>query len=224
MGFLLETVSPAEFSEINQYITLEGVICPAAAILGNKVKVSQLIDEFLNIMAEDQRLYLPVISAGFRPMLAEIRQTAAISSRIVVMIPAVSEGLMCLKACRTLKIPVILSGVQSMAMAAFGYENHAPAMIMDAAALEETGSALSSIQAACKKYEDCTVMAGGFTGLQQVNQVLMDTEALPVLTAHMAAKILSASSIPEENRQIRYAWAETYFRTELCGDEGDLGE
>ena len=224
MGFLLETVSPAEFSEINQYITLEGVICPAEKILEKKAKVSELIEEFLNIMAEEQRLYLPVISAGFRPMLAEIRQTAAVSSRITVMIPATAEGLMCLKACRTLKVPVILAGVQSMAMAAFGHENHAPAMMMDFGALQESGSALPAVKAACAKYEDCSILAGGFTGLDQVNQVLMETEAHPVLSAGMAARILSSSTLGPQNREIRYAWAETYFRTELTGDDASLPE
>ncbi|MCF0259653.1 MAG: hypothetical protein HUJ54_07325 [Erysipelotrichaceae bacterium] len=224
MGFLLETVSPAEFSEINQFITLEGVLCPAAKMLEKKVKVSQLIEEFLNIMAEEQRLYLPVISSGFRTMLAEIRQTASLSDRITVMVPATAEGLMCLKACRTLKVPVILAGVQSMAMAAFGHENHAPAMLLDYGALEESGHALQTIKAACEKYPSCLIMAGGFDGCRQVSRVLMETDAHPVLTAGQAAKILSASTLPEENRQVRYGWAETYFRTELCGDDGDLKE
>ena len=219
MAFYLETASPKEFSEINQYLSLEGVVVPARGLLKEHAKVNGTIAAMLEFMSEHQKLFLPVISAGFRAMFAEARKTAALSRQIVVMIPASNEGLMCLKACKTLNIPCVLTYADSMLLAAFGHENHAKGLIMSYDKLEENCEPAKAICAACRKFAGTRVMTAGFSSLGQINKVLMETDADVVIPYGLAGDLFYHWPGKAVLDELRLDWINEYMRVELTGED-----
>lgn len=113
MEIYLQTSIPNDFFEINQYLNLKGIYFDADQAIERKADIYQSLMEFLEFMTEDQELIIPVISGGFRNQLDEIRLLSKKDPRFIFVLPPLPDGLMCSKACKTLKIPTVLGEVIS---------------------------------------------------------------------------------------------------------------
>lgn len=118
MKLYLQSIQPDDFMEINQALPLAGIYTTPFDFLGTEKSVREILESLLEVMDDTQKLYVHSISTGFRSMLEEGKRLHALSERIVMVVPCDAQGLMALKACRTLKIPAALGSIFDAGQAA----------------------------------------------------------------------------------------------------------
>lgn len=150
MKFYLRTILPEEVMEINQAITLSGVLCEPWQLTRNEINVEQRFESLLDVMSEEQTLLVQAISNAFRGMLEEGKRLQKLSAQITMMVPATQQGLMALKASRRLSLPMAASQVFQLEQAMVALHAHAGLLILDLDKISRFASAKKVLKSLLK--------------------------------------------------------------------------
>lgn len=203
--------------EVNQAVHLAGVVCPARDFLEKEADVENTIRSLLEVMTEDQKLFVPAISPDFRDMLEEGRRLQKISSQIVMMVGCDFQSLMALKACRTMHIPAASSRVFQSDQALLA-QNNQPAMIfMNYSQLAKHADAFQVWHETAEIFGDkkSLLMAEGIQSSAQLRQAALAGIENVSCTIDVYRALYFNALHAEEVNDIRDGWIMTYTRTDL---------
>lgn len=141
MKFYLKTLSPDEFMEINQAITLSGVCTEPLDFSRGEVDVMSALEGLLEVMSEAQTISLFALNGGFRGMLEEGKMIQKLSSALILTLPASEQGFMAAKASRRLQLPVAMGAIFTLGQAAIALEVQEGPLFLD---MEKAGRFVDS--------------------------------------------------------------------------------
>lgn len=229
MNFYLQTADPARYSEMSQCMTFAGIITTPEMFYRENRDVRKTIDELLELLTDDQKLFVPVIQSGFRAILKEARQLKAIKANVVPVIPYSMDGLMALKACSTLKVEAACSHVSSAPQAMIALNNNAPILISSAAEAEkssdydrESAMLMQTLQHEKIRRSNTEetpaiteLIASDFSSAWQIKKAMADGADSVALTYEQCAGLLNIPAVKEELQNDRDQWIFNYTRMEL---------
>ncbi len=217
MKFYLQTLNPDEFSQINQAITLSGLITEPCDFSRAELDVQKTLEALLERMSEDQHIYVYGLSTGFRSMLEEGKMLQQVSKQLVLTLPADEQGLMAVKASRRMNLPTAAGCIFQSEQALMAMQNHAGTVFLDFEKIGRFTSAESVVQdvvlhAASNK--DCEVIVIAKTLEQLRVAIECGAESIcttPDVYGQMLFNILTTS----EMAQAREEWLMAYTRNEV---------
>lgn len=212
MELYLQSVSPDDFMEINQAVPLSGIYTAPFDFTAGELNVKDTLQSLLEVMDDTQKLYVHSVSAGFRSILDEGKTLHALSDKIVLVVPADAQGLMALKACRTLKIPAAAANVYDPAQILVASKVTEAPVIADLDAISRHGDARQVLSQAAAILDDPgkQLMVSGcmnqeaFTGAAMVHPAAI--AARPEVFRSMMYSVLTQS----EMENARDQWIMTY--------------
>lgn len=131
MKFYLKTLSPEEFMEINQAVTLSGVCTEPTDFSRGEVDVMSALEGLLEVMSENQTISLFALNGSFRGMLEEGKMLQKLSSSLILTLPASEQGFMAAKASRRLQLPVSMGAIFTLSQAAIALETQEGPLLID---------------------------------------------------------------------------------------------
>lgn len=214
MKFYLRTILPEEVMEINQAITLSGVLCEPWQLTRNEINVEQQFESLLDVMSEEQTLLVQAISNAFRGMLEEGKRLQKLSAQITMMVPATQQGLMALKASRRLSLPMAASQVFQLEQAMVALHAHAGLLILDLDKISRFASAKKVLKSLLKtvssdQKENLLVVC---ETVEQLRMAMACGAECVAASADVYHQLLFSVLSDSEMQSIREEWILTYTR------------
>lgn len=214
MKFYLRTILPEEVMEINQAITLSGVLCEPWQLTRNEINVEQQLESLLDVMSEEQTLLIQAISNAFRGMLEEGKRLQKLSAQITMMVPATQQGLMALKASRRLSLPMAASQVFQLEQAMVALHAHAGLLILDLDKISRFASAKKVLKSLLKtvssdQKENLLVVC---ETVEQLRMAMACGAECVAASADVYHQLLFSVLSDSEMQSIREEWILTYTR------------
>lgn len=214
MKFYLRTILPEEVMEINQAITLSGVLCEPWQLTRNEINVEQRFESLLDVMSEEQTLLVQAISNAFRGMLEEGKRLQKLSAQITMMVPATQQGLMALKASRRLSLPMAASQVFQLEQAMVALHAHAGLLILDLDKISRFASAKKVLKSLLKtvssdQKENLLVVC---ETVEQLRMAMACGAECVAASADVYHQLLFSVLSDSEMQSIREEWILTYTR------------
>lgn len=214
MKFYLRTILPEEVMEINQAITLSGVLCEPWQLTRNEINVEQRFESLLDVMSEEQTLLIQAISNAFRGMLEEGKRLQKLSAQITMMVPATQQGLMALKASRRLSLPMAASQVFQLEQAMVALHAHAGLLILDLDKISRFASAKKVLKSLLKtvssdQKENLLVVC---ETVEQLRMAMACGAECVAASADVYHQLLFSVLSDSEMQSIREEWILTYTR------------
>lgn len=110
MKFYLESINPDQFSEIFQYVPVEGVILAPEALEAVQADPAKVIASMKEVMPDTSVMIVPTITNGFRRILAEARDIHKLAENVRPALPLEPQGYMALKACQSPAVKIQAAG------------------------------------------------------------------------------------------------------------------
>lgn len=136
LKFYLKSLNPDEFLHINQAVTLAGIYTEPADFSYHELDVENTLKSVMEMMSEEQTIFVYGIGGSFRMMLEEGKRLAGISRQIQLVVPANEQGFMAMKASHRADVQTALGALYQSDQAAIALQDGAQKMIMD---LEKVG-------------------------------------------------------------------------------------
>jgi hypothetical protein len=145
VNLFLISASPEEILDINQVVTLNGVVVPLEKLMESE-NPSETIEKIQELLGENQQILIETPEAGFRPLIEEGKKIRAKSQQFSVLVPPTMSGLMSLKAMHTLKIPAGCSGIYQSEQVLLAAKNEAQSILLDAEQISRFASLEEMLQ------------------------------------------------------------------------------
>lgn len=215
MKFYLQTISSDEFMEINQAIGMEGIITQPWDFTRCGADVNKTLSALLDVMSEEQKLYVQAIQAGFRGMLEEARKLRQFSSQLVAILPCSEQGLMAMKALRRMQLPAAAGQIFQAEQAMLAMHNLDGPVLLD---LEKIGrfadakEVLANALALAQKPENILCLCSSLEQMRMAMALGAKQIAAPAgVYQQMLFSVLTSS----ETNSMREEWILTYTRNEV---------
>lgn len=224
MKFYLRTLSPAEFMEVNQAVSLSGVYTEPFDFTRKDVPVNETLKGLLEVMAEEQSVFVYGISNGFRNILEEGRRLQKFSAQLVLTIPVDVQGLMAAKAAVRMKVPVACGRIFDLEQAAAAMHNQAGRIVLNLENISRYASAKKVLKRVLKLARqegyDCERILVVCSSAEQMRMAIaagaVSLAADKDVYDGMMYSILTSS----ETAACRDEWILTYTRAEVL-DQGE---
>ena len=217
MKFYLQTLNPDEFSQINQAVTLSGIITEPCDFSRGELDVRECLENLLEMMSEDQHVFVYGLSTGFRTMLEEGKRLQQVSKQIVLTLPANEQGLMAMKAAKRMNLPVAAGCVFQSEQALMAMQNHAGTVFLD---MEKIGrfsnpeNVLQEVNLRLASYKETEVIVIAKT-LDQLRLALECGSNSICSTPEVYGQMLFNVLTTSEMAQAREEWLMAYTRNEV---------
>lgn len=218
MEFILETVSADEFLEINQILSLKGVLTTPSLFIREGADVKEVLSSLLEVMSEEQLIYVHTIESGFRSILKEARALQAISKQVIPVLPFSMDGLMAMKACRTLKVPAVIDHLTSAEQAEFALNNGAHSLLFNAEEIAEASDPirdLKDVKEALSEEEWDRVIVSGLKQPSELRSILKLQAKTVCLSEQAVMMILNSPVSQKAVAAEKEAWQIAFTRMEL---------
>lgn len=223
MNFYLESAKAADYQELMQFADFQGVITTPSMFSSENLDVKTAIDEMLEVMPDSQSLFIPVIQSGFRSMLKEARDLAALSPKIIPVVPFSAEGLMVLKACFTLKVKAACSKISRPEQLVFALSNRAPILLISQRLMKKAGSSkkmAKTLQAMRSEnsddaLKDVQVIFYDVQDAADAGDLLSQAEKWISLKPQTVKEILDDQVLKSEIQEEKDDWIMNYTRMEF---------
>lgn len=218
MNFFLQTCSPDEFMEVNQAVTLSGIVLDAHALAAKESDVKQCITDLLEVMSKEQKLYIPCISIGFRSILEEGKKLTKLSDQIVMVTGCDGPSFMAMKACHTLKIPVAMGRIFQSEQAILAANNNPEKLIFNFEEISRLSSPEKVLASAAKSLPESRrelLMASGVDTPDQLEKAAQAGVENICCTVGLYRTLLYNPLSQESAQALRDDWMMAYTREEL---------
>lgn len=143
MKFYLQSLKPEDFMQVNQSVTLAGVYSEPIDFTNDELDVAKTIQDLLEVMSEDQIIYLYGMNDTFRYLLEEGKRLQSVSKQAALIVPASEQGFMAIKASKRMGIPLAVGSIFQLEQAAVALQDQAALLFIN---LEKVGRYTDSIQ------------------------------------------------------------------------------
>ncbi|UNT96793.1 hypothetical protein [Allobaculum mucilyticum] len=220
MKFYLQTLQPDEFMEVNQAVSLAGVYTEPVDFTRSEANVNQTLSALLEVMSEEQTIFVYGISNGFRNMLEEGRHLQKFSKQLIPAVPADGQGCMAIKAGSHQHLGMAAGRIFSPEQAALAMHNGAKTLLLDLEKIGRFTSAKKVLKKVLKLSGNDESQAGSeilaiCTSLEEMRMAMAcgatSIAAPKAVYDQMLFSVLTAS----ETAAARDEWIMTYTRTEV---------
>ncbi len=116
MEIILDTANIADIKKYNELVNIKGVTTNPTIITNSKKPFIQVINEIIEVLDDEQDLYVQVISTNYEDMLKEaiyISKLRKSTDHMYVKVPVSKEGLKLIKTLSTMKIKTLATAIYS---------------------------------------------------------------------------------------------------------------
>lgn len=217
MKFYLQSVSPEDFMEINQAITLSGVLTEPWQFTRGEIEPQQAVSSLLEVMSEEQTVLVTAISSGFRSMLEEGKRLQSLSKQLILNVPCAEQGLMCLKAAIRLQLPVAAGMIFQSEQAVLAARNQARMIVLDLEKIGRFGSSKKVLEDTLSMLEEeargrVLAQCSSLEQLRMAMKAGAKNLCAPVDVYH---QMLFCVPTVSEAESIREEWVLTFTRNEV---------
>ena len=112
MELILDTADVAAIKELNDLLTVTGVTTNPSIITKSKKPFDQVVKEIIDILSEDQKLFIQVLATTCDEIVEEAKYICSLRKKnMYVKIPVTHEGLKAIKKCKKLGLGVLATAI-----------------------------------------------------------------------------------------------------------------
>lgn len=211
----LDTANIDAISKLSESLPLAGVTTNPSIMAAGGLGLHELLTALSDILGENSRFHVQVISNNQDDIIAEARQLHQLPFDIVVKIPAHAEGLAAIKHIKKHDIPVLATAIynvqQGMLAALNGADYLAPYLNrIDNLGFDGVG-VVSDLQQFIKQYQLSTkLLVASFKNVNQVLQVLKLGVQAVTLPVDIARQMLVAPATDQAVQQFSHDWSAVF--------------
>ncbi len=178
MELILDTADVAAIKELNDLLTVTGVTTNPSIITKSKKPFDQVVKEIIDILSEDQKLFIQVLATTCDEIVEEAKYICSLRKKnMYVKIPVTHEGLKAIKKCKKLGLGVLATAIYTADQAFLAALSRADYLAPYVNRMDNFGDGVENvkelIQMLEKNHMDTKVVAASFKNTKQVHQLLV---------------------------------------------------
>lgn len=217
MRFYLQSLKPEDFMQINQSVTLAGVYSEPIDFTNEELDVTKTIQDVLEVMSEDQAIYLYGMNDTFRYLLEEGKRLQSVSKQAALIVPASEQGFMAVKASKRMGVPLAVGSIFQLEQAAVALQDQAALLFIN---LEKVGRYTDSIQVlkeilSVAEQPQTENIVAVCSNLEQVRQAMRVGAKAVCATPPVYAQMIYGTASDADLSVAREEWLLTYARHDV---------
>ena len=217
MRFYLQSLKPEDFMQINQSVTLAGVYSEPIDFTNEELDVTKTIQDVLEVMSEDQAIYLYGMNDTFRYLLEEGKRLQSVSKQAALIVPASEQGFMAVKASKRMGVPLAVGSIFQLEQAAVALQDQAVLLFIN---LEKVGRYTDSIQVlkeilSVAEQPQTENIVAVCSNLEQVRQAMRVGAKAVCATPRVYAQMIYGTASDADLSVAREEWLLTYARHDV---------
>lgn len=220
MELILDTADVEAIKNLNELLNVSGVTTNPTIITKSNKPFEQVIAEIIEVLSEDQKLFIQVVANDFEGIMQEAKYIHALRDKnMYVKIPVTHDGLKAIKKCKELGIHVLATAIytsqQGFMAALNGADYLAPyvnRMCNYGNGIQDVIDLITMLKV---NHMDTKVIAASFKNTQQVHALLtagIQSVTIPVDVAYGMIDHPATNTAVED---FNCAWKKAYNRTRL---------
>lgn len=211
----LDTVNIEQVKRFNACMPVKGVTTNPSILAKAGMGVNQALLDLAEIIGNNARFHVQVVSETVAEMLDEAKQINALPYDMVVKVPATEVGLAAIKLIKQENIQVLATAIystqQGMMAALCGADYLAPYVNrMDTMGCDGIGVVADLQLLMSQNNIDCKILPASFKNTQQVIEVMkLGVEAI-TLPVDVASQMISHPAVLPAVEQFNQDWKQTF--------------
>ncbi len=223
MELILDTADTQQIAFFNEYLTLDGVTTNPSIITKSGKDFNVVINEILEILNDEQDLYIQVVSEDFEGIVEEAKYIATLRpnnpEHIYVKIPVTNAGLKAIKAVKKLGIKVLATAIytadQAFLAALSGADAVAPYVNRMCNFGDGVQNVIDLINMLDVNMMDTKIVAASFKNTDQVHQLIVNGIQSVTVPTDVLANMMNHPATDSAVAGFTSDWNKAYNKTKL---------
>lgn len=220
MELILDTADVAAIKELNDLLTVTGVTTNPSIITKSKKPFDQVVKEIIDILSEDQKLFIQVLATTCDEIVEEAKYICSLRKKnMYVKIPVTHEGLKAIKKCKKLGLGVLATAIYTADQAFLAALSGADYLAPYVNRMDNFGDGVENvkelIQMLEKNHMDTKVVAASFKNTKQVHQLLVAGIQAVTIPADVAFNMIDHPGTDSAVKTFTDDWEKAYGITAL---------
>ena len=220
MKFILDTADTKAIQRVNEILTLDGVTTNPTIITKSGKDASVVIKEILDILNEEQALFIQVVATECNAIVEEAKYIDSLRKKnIYAKIPVTHEGLKAIKACKKLGIHVLATAIysaeQGFLAAKSGADCLAPYVNRMCNFGDGVKETLDLVEMLKVNNMDTFVVAASFKNVRQVHDLIKGGIGAVTVPVDVAESMMDHPATDEAVENFSDNWEKAYGRSTL---------
>jgi TalC/MipB family fructose-6-phosphate aldolase len=222
MNLIIDTADINEIKRLKDLLTIDGVTTNPSIICKTKKEPLKVINEIIDILDDDQMLFVQVVSTTYEGIIEESRFLNTLRKKnMYVKIPVSTEGLRAIKAVRKEGIKVLATAIYSAEEAFLAAKSGAEFLAPYVNRMDNYGNGVQDVidlQKMLNNYgmsENTGIIAASFKNVSQVHQLLTAGISGFTLPVDVINNMVNHPGTKIAVDQFTADWKKTYNREKL---------
>lgn len=219
MKLFLDTADVNAIKELNEILDIDGVTTNPSIIAKTKLDPQKVIQDILNILSEDQLLFVQVIANDVEGMIKEAKYINGLGKNVYVKIPATTNGLKAIKLAHNLGLRVLATAIYSPTQALLAAKNGANCLAPYVNRMCNYGDGINEVidlQKMLDNYHfDSYILAASFKNVNQVYALWKAGIEAVTIPVDVAYNLFKSPLVDNAVTDFEKAWSDTYQRHTL---------
>jgi TalC/MipB family fructose-6-phosphate aldolase len=222
MNLIIDTADIDEIKRLKDLLTIDGVTTNPSIICKTKKEPLKVINEIIDILDDDQMLFVQVVSTTYEGIIEESRFLNTLRKKnMYVKIPVSTEGLRAIKAVRKEGIKVLATAIYSAEEAFLAAKSGAEFLAPYVNRMDNYGNGVQDVidlQKMLNNYgmsENTGIIAASFKNVSQVHQLLTAGISGFTLPVDVINNMVNHPGTKIAVDQFTADWKKTYNREKL---------
>lgn len=215
MKLYLDSADTKAIKYYNDHIHIDGVTTNPSILAKSGHKFDEVIKEIIEILNEEQSLFIQVVSTDLKGMIEEAKFINSLRKQnIYVKIPVSENGFLAIKECKKLGIKVLATAIYTAEQGYFAAMIGADCVAPYVNRMENLGDGIQNVIDLIEMLEingmSCEVVAASFKNVSQVHNLMVagiHCLTLPIDVVDMMFHNLSTNQAVED---FTNDWKKTY--------------
>jgi len=222
MQLIVDTADIAQIKRINQIIKIDGVTTNPSIICKSKSEVKEVLQAIIEILSEQQKLFVQVVARDYDSMLEEARFINSLRPKnIYVKIPANKVGIKLIRQLSQEGIKTLATAIYSSEQGFLAARNGANYLAPYVNRMDNFGDGVSNVidlQTMLNNYgmnKDCQLIAASFKNLSQVHRLLTAGVSGMTLPVEIIDTMIEHPATEKALDKFSQDWQDKYHRSTL---------
>jgi TalC/MipB family fructose-6-phosphate aldolase len=222
MNLIIDTADTNEIIRLKDLLTIDGVTTNPSIICKTKKEPLEVINEIIDILDDDQMLFVQVVSTTYEGIIEESRFLNSLrKNNMYVKIPVSNEGLRAIKAVRKEGIKVLATAIYSAEEAFLAAKSGAEFLAPYVNRMDNYGNGVQDVidlQIMLNNYgmsKNTGIIAASFKNISQVHQLLTAGISGFTLPVDVINNMVNHPGTKIAVDQFTADWKKTYNREKL---------
>lgn len=177
MELMIDGADVSAIRELMEYMPIDGITTNPTILANTKKDYKEVIKELLELLEDDQKLFVQVISQDYDGMMKEVEYINSLRSKnIYVKIPVTKAGYKVIKECKKMGVKVLATAIYTTEQGVLAAHAGADYLAPYVNRMENNGNGIQKIAdlVTILKLQNINsiVIAASFKNINQVNSVL----------------------------------------------------